>query len=172
MPVSTLDDCTYEEIAREGARLIDEFFYYSAENLLLWSPSEGPEDTALVIGDMFEPKDEKELFQRLVRAFFQKAGLQELSYVEYFEGGHDPIWVMLIKINRTVDLRVGIQLCRWASFGWSIQKCLRLHRIPKRQLDRTLKLLVPEYPRSDLKRRLDQLILPRSDELLKPKCGR
>lgn len=153
------EQITYEEIALEGASLIDEYFFGCAQNVLIWSRWDAAEDTVLVYGDLYDAHDQQELFKRLLRHHFGLAGFRELSYVEYFDGGHDPIWVMLVRVYPAADLPVGVDLCRWASFGWPLKRYLRLRRYPKRRLNPTLKLLVPGYPDVDGTRPLDQLML-------------
>lgn len=159
----------HDEIALEGASLLDEYFSGSVEHILLWSPASPhenlPEHTALVYGDRFDGFADK--FQKLLRHYFRQTGIQELSYVEYFDGGGDPIWVMLIEYEPPTDLPIGVYLCDLATRSWSIKKILQIHRYPKRQLDPVLKLLVSGYPDCDLKAPLDQLVLPPT-----PKRGR
>jgi len=150
----------YDEIALEGASLIDEYFSGSAETVLLWSPRSVLPNTALVFGDLWLPDGFTGRFQRLLRQFFQRAGVRELSHVEYFDGGGDPIWAMLVEYAPQTDLPVGVHLCNCAALSWSIRKALRIHRYSKRRLDPVLKLLVPGYPDCDLKAPLDQLVLP------------
>lgn len=154
-----LSNLTHEEIALEGARLIDEFFPGSAENSLRWSPWYVPDDTALVYGDLFDPTEQRELFKTMLRHYFCLAGIRELSYVEYFGGGADPILVMLVEVYPAAHLPAGVDLCRCASLGWSLQQYLRLNRYEKRWLDPTLKLLVPGYPDVDRSRPLSELVL-------------
>ena len=154
-----LSDLSHEEIAFKGASLIDEFFAGIGENVLLWSGRNTPDDTALVYGDLFDPAETKELFTTLLRYYFDFAEIRELSYVEYFDGEADPIWVMLVEVYPTANLPIGVTLCRCASIGWSLQKYLKVHRYKKRWLDPTLKLLVPGYPDVDRNRPLSGLIL-------------
>lgn len=160
MSIQLSEGITNEEIALEGARLIDEFFSSSPENCLEWSPCSAKDDTALVYGSLFDADEQKKRFKALLRQFFHLAGFRELSYVEYFDGGCDPIWVMLVAVHSGADLSVGVDLCRWASCGWPLQQYLRLQRYPKKRLNCTLKLLVSGYPELDLNQPLDQLILP------------
>ena len=154
-----LNNLTHEEIALEGARLIDEVFPGSAENSLLWSPWNVPDHTALVYGDLFDPNEERELFQMMLRHYFCLAGIRELSYVEYFDGGGDPLWVMLVEVDPAANLPIGVNVCRGASLGWSLRHFVKLNRYQKRWLDPTLKLLVPDYPDVDHRRPLSELVL-------------
>lgn len=154
-----LCDLTHEEIVLEGARLIDEIFPGSAENSLLWSPWSVPVDTALVYGDLFDPVKQKELFQTMLRHYFRLASIRELSYVEYFDGGADPIWVMLIEGHSAANLPLAVHLCKCASLGWSLRETLKFNRYPKKWLDSTLQLLVPGYPDVDRSRPLSELVL-------------
>jgi hypothetical protein len=148
-----------DRIALEGARLIDEFFPGAAENSLLWSPWNGPGDTALVYGDLLDPVEQTELFKTLLRNYFRLAGIRELSYVEYLDGLAGPIWVMVADVYSAENLRVGVNVCRFASLGWSLQQFLKHNRYRKRWLDPTLTLLVPGYPDVDRSRPLSELML-------------
>lgn len=150
---------TYEEIALEGASLINEYFFGCAENVLIWSRWDAAENTALVYGDLYDAHDQQELFKRLLRHHFGLAGFRELSYVEFFDGGHDPIWVMLVRVHPAADLPLGVDLCRWASFGWQLNGYFRLNRYPNRRLTPMLKLLIPGYPNVDCTRPLSELML-------------
>lgn len=154
-----LSSLTHEEIALEGARLIDEFFPGSAENSLLWSPWNVPDDTALVYGDLFDPVKQRELFQTMLRHYFHRANIRELSYVEYFDGGANPIWVMLVDAHSAANLPLAVHLCKCASLGWSLRETLKFNRYQKRWVESTLKLLVPGYPDVDRSRPVSELLL-------------
>ena len=158
-------DLTHEEIALEGARLIDEFFPGAAENCLLWSSWNVPGDTALVYGELLDPVEQTELFKTLLRSYFRLAGIRELSHVEYLDGGAGPIWVMLVEVHPAANLRVGANVCRFASLGWSLQQFLKHNRYKKRWIDPTLKLLVPGYPEVDRSRPLTELLLSEQADL-------
>ena len=157
------ESLTYDEIAVEGAGLISNFFYEAGNNVLLWSPSSPgwnlPNGTALVYDDLYLPEGQVEKCKTLLRHFFKKADIQELSYVEDFNGG-TPIWVMLVTTSMPVNLTHGVYVCRAATWSWSIKKTIHETAYPKRWLDPIFKLLIPHYPICDFSRPLDQLILP------------
>lgn len=158
-----LDVLNYDEIALKGAELISDFFYEAGDNVLLWSPSSPdwnlPNGTALVYHDLYLPEGQVEKFKTLLRHFFEKADIQELSYVEDFNGG-TPIWVMLVTTSMPVNLTHGVYVCRAATWSRSIKKTIHESVYPKRRLDPIFKLLIPHYPNCDFSLPLDQLILP------------
>lgn len=167
------DTLTHNEIALEGADLISNNFAGTGENVINWSPNslyrDLPLNTVQVFDDLDLSDSHAEDFKMHVRCLFKTAEIRELSYVEHFDGGN-PILVALLDNSSRVDLKLGVYVCRAATWQWSIKKTLQETRYPKPWIDPIFNLLVPHYPNCDSRVPPGQLIAAETSKKVGVHC--
>ena len=164
------ENLMYDTIATEGTHLISDYFCRSADKVFYWSPNslhwKLAFNTALVVGEIGLTGNTTEKLKTLCRHFYKKAGVRELSYVEYFGNcSSTSMWVMLVDNPCRFDLKVGVSECRAATWKWSIKRTILETGHPRRWFAPIFNLLIPQYPDCEQNLPLDQLILPGFTEL-------